>query len=228
MKTKFRLALAVLVAIAVAGCGSAGRATTGPADHAAAAAQSPLDVLKEGNRRFAQGRMIHEHQNMERLVEVAQGQHPIAIIVGCSDSRVTPEIIFDQGLGDLFVVRVAGNVVDDQALGSIEYAVEHLHVGLVVVLGHDRCGAVAAAVSGADAPGHIQSIVEAIHPAVDIAKTEPGDLLDNAINENVRRVVEQLRTAQPILGEEVGAGHLRVVGARYLLDSGVVRFFGGE
>jgi carbonic anhydrase len=162
------------------------------------------------------------------MVEVAKGQHPIAIIVGCSDSRVAPEIVFDQGLGDLFVVRVAGNVVDDHAIGSIEYAVEHLHASLIVVLGHDRCGAVQAAISGDDAPGHIQSLVESIRPAVEAAKSEPGDLLDNAINENVRRVVNQLQTSQPILGQEVQEGHLQVVGARYLLDGGSVRFFAAQ
>jgi carbonic anhydrase len=226
MKNEFRFALAVSMAIFLAGCKSAPPATT---DHETApAAQSPLDVLKEGNRRFVEGRMVHDHQNMERLMEVAKGQHPIAIIVGCSDSRVAPEIVFDQGLGDLFVVRVAGNVIDDHALGSIEYAVEHLHTSLIVVLGHDRCGAVQAAISGDDAPGHIQSIVESIRPAVEAAKSEPGDLLDNAIDENVRRVVNQLQTSQPILGHEVQEGHLQVVGARYLLDSGAVRFFAGQ
>ena len=224
MKIELRFGLAVLMAIALAGCKSAAPATAAPG----AAVQTPLDVLKEGNRRFVEGRMLHDHQDMQRLVEVAKGQHPIAIIVGCSDSRVTPEIIFDQGLGDLFVVRVAGNVVDDHALGSIEYAAEHLHTSLIVVLGHDRCGAVQAAISGDDAPGHIQSIVESIRPAVDAAKSEPGDLLDNAIDQNVRRVVKQLQTSQPILQPQIQAGQLQVVGARYLLDSGAVRFFANQ
>jgi carbonic anhydrase len=226
MKNELRFALAFLMAVSLAGCKSAAPATTAPTDQGTT--QSPLDVLKEGNRRFVEGRMVHDHQNMERLVEVAKGQHPIAIIVGCSDSRVAPEIVFDQGLGDLFVVRVAGNVVDDHAIGSIEYAVEHLHASLIVVLGHDRCGAVQAAISGDDAPGHIQSLVESIRPAVEAAKSEPGDLLDNAINENVRRVVSQLQTSQPILGQAVQEGHLQVVGARYLLDSGSVRFFAAQ
>lgn len=224
MKIELRFGLAVLMAIALAGCKSAAPATAAPG----AAVQTPLDVLKEGNRRFVEGRMLHDHQDMQRLVEIAKGQHPIAIIVGCSDSRVTPEIIFDQGLGDLFVVRVAGNVVDDHALGSIEYAAEHLHTSLIVVLGHDRCGAVQAAISGDDAPGHIQSIVESIRPAVDAAKSEPGDLLDNAIDQNVRRVVKQLQTSQPILQPQIQAGQLQVVGARYLLDSGAVRFFANQ
>jgi len=224
VKIELRFGLAVLMAIALAGCKSAAPATAAPG----AAVQTPLDVLKEGNRRFVEGRMLHDHQDMQRLVEIAKGQHPIAIIVGCSDSRVTPEIIFDQGLGDLFVVRVAGNVVDDHALGSIEYAAEHLHTSLIVVLGHDRCGAVQAAISGDDAPGHIQSIVESIRPAVDAAKSEPGDLLDNAIDQNVRRVVKQLQTSQPILQPQIQAGQLQVVGARYLLDSGAVRFFANQ
>jgi len=186
---------------------------------------SPLDALKSGNDRFVQGHPIHQHQDIDRRTEVAQGQHPIAIIVGCSDSRVPPEIVFDQGLGDLFVVRVAGNIVDDHALGSIEYAAEHLHATLIVVLGHDRCGAVQAAVSSPDAPGHIQSIVDAIRPAVKAATTQPGNLLDNAIDENVRRVVADLQTSEPILRPEVETGHLQILGARYNLDTGAVRFF---
>jgi carbonic anhydrase len=224
MKAQLRFGLVILMATAIAGCKAA---TPAPAADQSAlhAADSPLDALKTGNQRFVDGRMMHEHQNIERLVEVAQAQHPIAIIVGCSDSRVAPEIIFDQGLGDLFVVRVAGNILDDHALGSIEYAAEHLHATLIVVLGHDRCGAVQAAVSGQDAAGHIQSLVDAIRPAVEAAKSEPGDLLDNAIDENVRRVVVQLQTSQPILKSEIDSGHLQVIGARFKLDTGAVVFF---
>jgi carbonic anhydrase len=184
---------------------------------------SPLTTLLDGNLRFTQGHPLHNNQDANRRQDVAQGQHPIAIIVGCSDSRVPPEIIFDQGLGDLFVVRVAGNVVDDHALGSIEYAIEHLHVGLVIVLGHDACGAVNAAVAGDVADAHIQSIVTAIQPAVKQARTMPGNLLDNAIDANVRYVVSQLKKSEPILSHEVDAGHLKIVGARYNLATGAVR-----
>jgi carbonic anhydrase len=231
-KTSLRFTLstitALMVAITLAGCRSATTSQTSDSSTSSLQEQSalsPLDTLKSGNQRYVAGHPTHEHQDIDRRTEVSQGQHPIAIIVGCSDSRVPPEIVFDQGLGDLFVVRVAGNVVDDHAIGSIEYAAEHLHAPLIVVLGHDRCGAVQAAVSSPSAPGHIQSIVDAIRPAVEAAKSEPGDLLDNAIDENVRRVVAQLQTSEPILHHEIEAGHLQVVGARYELNTGVVRFF---
>jgi carbonic anhydrase len=220
-----RFALAAMFAIAFAGChGSTSVKVEQPALLSSASA-SPLDMLKAGNARFVVGQPIHANQSVDRRMEVAGGQRPFAIIVGCSDSRVPPEIVFDQGLGDLFVVRVAGNILDDHALGSIEYAAEHLHVPLVVVLGHDKCGAVQAAVSGGDAPGHIGSLVEAIEPAVEDAKSEQGDLLDNAIDANVRRVVTEIRHSEPILEHEVEAGKLTVVGARYKLDSGEVVFF---
>jgi carbonic anhydrase len=129
-----------------------------------------LQELMNGNKRYVAAELAHPNQTAARRAEVAKGQDPFAIIVGCSDSRVPPEIIFDQGLGDLFVTRVAGNIVDDVVLGSIEYAAEHLGVPLIVVLGHKRCGAVEAAAKGGDAPVHIRSLVEAIKPAIKKAK----------------------------------------------------------
>src|SRR5262245_20177847 len=130
-------------------------------------ADEALSRLKAGNERFAHTKMSTRKPNAKRRAATAQVQHPFAIIVGCADSRVSPDIIFDQGIGDLFVVRTAGNLVDDYALGSIEYAVEHLGSRLIVVLGHQRCGAVQAALSGGSAPGHIESLVRAIQPAVE-------------------------------------------------------------
>jgi carbonic anhydrase len=153
---------------------------------------------------------------------VANGQRPFAVIVSCSDSRVPPEIIFDQGIGNLFVVRCAGNIVDDAGLGSIEYAAEHLHVSLIVVLGHERCGAVEAAVKGGEAPGHIKSLVEAIRPAVEKVKGRPGDLAENAMRGNVKLVVDHLKASKPILEHLVHKGTLSVIGARYDLDDGHV------
>ena len=176
--------------------------------------------LTIGNRRFATGHTQHPNQTTGRREEVAKSQHPFAVIVGCSDSRLSPEIVFDQGLGDLFVVRVAGNIVDDNALGSIEYAVEHLGARLIVVLGHEKCGAVAAAVASDHADGHVDSIVKAIQPAVVKAKAEPGDVVDNAVKENVRQVVTEIRTSEPVLEKLVKSGKIRVIGARYDLDSG--------
>ena len=143
---------------------------------AAALASDALDAdrvladLVAGNQRFASDRLMHPHQAHMRVAEVAKAQHPTAAVLACSDSRVPPEIVFDRGVGDLFVVRVAGNTADDVALGSMEYAVEHLGVKVVMVMGHKRCGAVSAAVAGGAAPGHIGALVEALLPAVTAAK----------------------------------------------------------
>jgi carbonic anhydrase len=222
-----RLGLVMLIATTLAGCNMGTPTTTLSAGQAALSTpEAALNALKAGNERFNQGHPLHPHESIERRTEVAAAQHPIAIIVGCSDSRVPPEIVFDQGLGDLFVVRVAGNVVDDQALGSIEYAVEHLHVKLIVVLGQDKCEAVEAAVNGGQVLGHMQSIVDAIKPAVELAKTEPGNLLDNAIDENARNVAGQLWRSEPILYHAIESGQLHVEAARYKLDSGKVLFLG--
>jgi carbonic anhydrase len=178
--------------------------------------------LIEGNKRYVASGATHPHQTNDRRTEVAKEQKPFAIILACADSRVSPEIIFDQGLGDLFVVRVAGNIVDDHALGSLEYAAEHFNVGLIVVLGHERCGAVTAALAGGHAPGHIASIVEAIKPAVAKISGKGDEALDAAIAENIKFVVQQLRSSAPILKEKVAHHKLEVVGARYDLDTGAV------
>jgi carbonic anhydrase len=193
-------------------------ATKEPAMTAAQA----LARLKRGNVRAAHGASIHPHQNGPRRRELASGQQPFAIIVACSDSRVPPELVFDQGLGDLFVIRVAGNVVDDTALGSIEYAVEHLGAKLIVVLGHERCGAVKAAVDGGEAPAHIGSLVRAIAPAVVETANMKGDRLDLAVRANVRRVVRQLSDSEPLLHEAVQKKAIEVVGMEYDLDTGSV------
>jgi len=164
-------------------------------------------------------------QAAKRRAELTKSQHPFAIIVSCSDSRVPPEIVFDQGLGDLFVLRVAGNVIDDHSLGSIEYAVNHLAVRLIVVLGHQRCGAVKAAKETIAAKGkaaaHIQSLVEAIRPAVEA--TIDGDL-EATIEANVKHVVKDLRSSLPVLKPKVDSGELQVIGGDYSLDTGAVAF----
>jgi carbonic anhydrase len=189
-------------------------------------AAGAVGELVEGNRRFVTGRFEHARQDKERRDELAKGQHPFAVIVGCSDSRVPPELVFDQGLGDLFVVRVAGNVVDDASLGSIEYAVEHLGANLIIVLGHERCGAVKAALDGGALPGHIGAIGAALSPAIAAANAEPGDdPLDAAVRANVRRIVRELRESEPLLAHAVHEGEVEVLGARYDLDTGEVEFF---
>ncbi len=185
-------------------------------------AQDQLTKLTDGNKRFVEGKLLHQNQSTERRTEVASGQKPFAVVVTCSDSRVPPEIIFDQGLGDLFVIRTAGHVVDDIALASIEYAVEHLHVELVVVLGHEKCGAVDAAVSGGELTGHLEKLVAEIKPAVEEAKNEEGDLLTNAVYKNVDLVVGQLKSSEPILKEFIEHNHLQIIGAYYDLDEGKV------
>src|SRR5262245_48102105 len=185
-------------------------------------ADEALKLLSEGNERFVSGHPRSRAGDVARRAELAQSQAPFAVVVCCSDSRVAPELVFDQGLGDLFVVRTAGEVLGDPGVGSIEYAVEHLHAPLVVVVGHERCGAGSAAAAGGVAPGHVASIVKALQPAVQASRGQPGDAVDNAVKENVRELVEQLRTSEPILSEFAHAGKLAIVGAYYDLDTGKV------
>jgi carbonic anhydrase len=184
-----------------------------------------ISQLKEGNSRYTSGKRQPDEQTAKRRAELIKSQHPFATIVSCSDSRVPPEIVFDQGLGDLFVVRVAGNVINDEGLGSVEYSVDHLGSRLILVLGHQSCGAVKAAretiAAKGNAPGHIQSIVTAIKPAVEA--TVNGDL-DATIKANVKYVVDALRSSTPILKAKVDSGEVRVIGAYYSLDSGAVTF----
>ena len=190
-----------------------------------APAVSPEDGLKkllDGNARFAAGTVEHPNQSEARRTEVAAGQKPFAIIVGCADSRTAPELVFDQGLGDLFVTRLAGSIVDDAALGSIEYAVEHLGASVIVVLGHERCGAVTAAMEGGKFPGKIGAFVEPILPAVAAVKKSATPTLDAAIEENARRTADGLVVRSSILSERVKVGTLKIVAARYDLDTGLV------
>jgi carbonic anhydrase len=181
-----------------------------------------LRELKAGNAHHVAKRYQHPHQTAARQRELAATQSPHAIVLSCADSRVAPEIILDQGLGDLFDVRVAGNVASDAELASIEYAAEHLHTPLLVVMGHQKCGAVTAAAESGEAEGHLPSLLAMIRPAVDKARAEPGDLIDNAVRINVDNVVRQIRESKPLLGALVERGQLTVVGAVYSLDTGKV------
>ena len=142
--------------------------------------------------------------------------------MGCSDSRIPPNLIFDQGLGDLFVVRLAGNIIDNAALGSIEYAVEHLGTKLVMVLGHGKCGAVTAASQSADALGHVSTSVKAIQPAVKKARKMQGDLIENATRMNVSIMVKKIKSSKPILAEMVNKGEIEVIGAYFNIETGAV------
>src|SRR6266480_220856 len=198
-------------------------------DQPSVAPAEAISKLKEGNSRYTSGNLQHPGQTTERRTELAKTQHPFAGIVCCSDSRVPPEIVFDQGLGDLFIVRVAGNVINDEGLGSIEYTVDHLGTRLILVLGHQSCGAVDAAretiAAKGKAPGHIESLVSAIKPAVEATAK---DDLDTTVKANVKNVVQALRSSTPILKAEVDSGDIRVIGGYYSLDTGAVTFLDGK
>jgi carbonic anhydrase len=212
--------------------GIAGR-STGSELQGKPSAAGPDQVLRkllQGNKRFMNGETTAPRRRPEHFANLAAGQSPLAVIVGCSDSRVPPEILFDQGVGDLFVVRVAGNVVSGAGAtvkGSIEYAVAELNVSLVMVLGHTQCGAVKAAakhIHDQDTlPGAIAELVNAIKPAVDKARNQPGDALENAIKANVGVGVERLKTLEPILAGMVKDGRVKVVGGVYDLRTGEVK-----
>jgi carbonic anhydrase len=192
------------------------------AQHAPANTPDPLTWLLQGNSAFVNQTMLHPNQTTRRRLDIAQSQQPSAVIVCCSDSRVSPEVIFDKGLGDLFVVRTAGNVVTAVEIGSIEYGVEHLGATLVMVLGHKRCGAVKATVEGGEAPPNIKSIITLIQPAVDIARTQSGDLLDNAIKNNVVMVSETIKRSA-VIEPMIKQKRVRVVEAFYNFDDGTVK-----
>ena len=181
-----------------------------------------IKKLLEGNQRYITGGALHPNQSFEHRLELAEGQKPIAAILTCADSRVSPEIVFDQGLGDLFVLRVAGNVINDLFVGSLEYAVEHLNVSLLMVLGHSECGAVDATVKGGQPPGHINSLVQAIKPALDRLKKQSPDWVNVVAKENVKIGVERLRTEDPILTARYEEGDIDIIGAFYDLKSGKV------
>ena len=194
------------------------------------AGEQALHQLLEGHQRYLRGQPLHQHQEAAWRATLANSQHPFALILGCADSRVPPEIIFDQGLGDLFVVRTAGHVLDAAVLGTIEYGLEKLNIALVMVLGHERCGAVQAAVKAMDAgtvvPGHLGNLVSAITPAVEQAKKQPGDLLDNAVRAHVGLIMRQLETQVPVLAARVKTDQAKTVGARHDLDTGEIELLG--
>ncbi|MDZ7963206.1 MAG: carbonic anhydrase [Aulosira sp. DedQUE10] len=184
--------------------------------------QAALKILLEGNQRFVLGKRLNPHQSKLRLQETFAAQYPFAAILGCADSRVPAEIVFDQGLGDLFVVRVAGNVASVDAIGSLEYATSVLGAQLILVLGHAKCGAVHAAVEGKALPGRIGVFVEEIKPAVEIARNKSGSLEENTIIANVQYQSENLAERSTILGSLIKEGKLKIVGGHYDLATGKV------
>jgi carbonic anhydrase len=193
---------------------------------AAVSADSALARLKSGNQRFVKGRPRARHLISERKA-LAEGQAPYAIILCCSDSRVAPEIIFDESLGKLFVVRVAGNVADPVDLGSIEYAAQHLHAKLLLVIGHESCGAVKATLDGGQVPPNIDAIVDRITPAVNKARNRQGDtksILNAAIEENVRQQMNNALQQSAVLRQLVDQHELRITGGVYNLHTGKVAY----
>ena len=182
-----------------------------------------LQNMLDGNRRYMNGLSTGLHRTALRRVEVAAGQHPFAAVIGCSDSRAPPELIFDVGLGDLFVVRSPGHVIDDVLLGSLEYAATQLGVRLFVVLGHTDCGAVKSALGGAPFEGHIPLLMKGLGPAVAAARKGQGDQVANGVAANLAMTVKKLRSAAPVLSRLVREGKLRVEGALYDLRTGEVR-----
>ena len=191
-------------------------------------ALAPLDKLKVGNERFVSGHPVHPDETLDRIRELKKGQNPFVVVVSCSDSRLPPELIFDQGLGDVFSIRTAGNVIGDYELGSIEYAVEHLHCKLIVVLGHENCGAIQAyATSGKEKHNdHIQTLVDYI--AAEEEEKNISDSLrsniDTLVKANIVHAVNLLRSSTPVLKPLVDKNEIKIIGAYYDLDSGNVLF----
>ncbi len=183
--------------------------------------EAALQKLMAGNQRFRQHQPQYPDQSAARLQAVSQAQHPFATILSCADSRVPVELIFDQGVGDIFDVRIAGNIATPEVIGSIEYAIVLLDTPVLMVLGHERCGAVTAAVNSEVLPGAIGSLVKAILPAIEPHKGATADLIDTAVMANVRYQIAQLKRS-PLLAERLQAGTLKIVGGRYDLDAGSV------
>ena len=216
MNTRRVVGLVFVLLIAAVVRAQHGPASTGPT------ANAVLAELQAGNEHHATKHYQHPHETAERQKELTSGQHPHASVLACADSRVPPEIVFDQGLGDLFVIRVAGNVASDDVLASLEYGAEHLNIPLIVVLGHQKCGGVTAAVEGGELPGHLPGLIALIRPAVEKTKDTAGDRVANAVRANVELVVGQLRASRPVLDELVSKGSVKVVGGVYSLDTGRV------
>ncbi|OKH55533.1 carbonic anhydrase [Calothrix sp. HK-06] len=192
------------------------------AENEAISPDAALERLLDGNKRFIQQKSQHPHQSKIRLEEIAQAQHPFATILSCADSRVSGEILFDQGMGDLFDIRIAGNIVTPEALGSIEYAAVELSCPLIMVLGHERCGAVTAAVKGEPLPGLMGTFVNSIKPAIKDIKGFSKQTVEKAVVENVKYQVEKMRDSSQLLSQLIDVSKLKIVGGRYDLDTGEV------
>ena len=218
---------------ATAGLALAGRAGVeawqAPKPQNAVSPDQALERLRQGNERYVSG-VMKRHDFVSEREALVGGHNPFAGILSCADSRIAPEYAFDTARGDLFVVRLAGNFADENGIASFEYAVQFLGTSLLVVLGHEKCGAIDAAIKvvkdSATLPGHLPQLAEHIRPAVTKAMSEPGDLPANAIRANVLLAVERLKTATPILRQRVDDKKLRIVGGVYKLKDGHVEWIG--
>ena len=223
-----RAASAVTLAALLAGAAVAADERPGvpvAAEAAVHTADEALARLIQGNDRFMDGETTHMNQPAQRRIEVAKAQMPFATILCCDDSRVPPEVVFDRGLGDLFVVRTAGHVVDEAVLGSLEFGARELHIPLLVVMGHERCSTVKTVrelvTQGGQAPEEVARVVKSVRPAIVKTRHAKGDALDAAVRAHVELTVERLRKT-PSLAGLVAQGRLKIVGARYDLDTGGV------
>lgn len=188
-------------------------------------AKEALKKLEKGNKRFVELKLKHPDESKARRKEMLQGQHPFVVILSCSDSRVPAELIFDQGLGDIFVVRNAGNVLDEHVIGSIEYAVMHCGVKLIVIMGHQDCGAIAATLSGVSETKYIQSLENSIKPAIEDCKKKGLEInSDNVVKAHVAQDINELLSQDDELVKYMKKHDVKIVGAYYHLDSGKVDF----
>jgi carbonic anhydrase len=217
MNLKGKLILAALVVLAITGWVFADRSVTG---------SGSFGDLLSGNSRFVEGRFLQKQSGEEYRRQLAEGQKPQAVVITCSDSRVSPEIVFDQDLGKIFVIRTAGNVVDSIAIGSIEYAVEHLHAPLIIVMGHESCGAVKAAIEHkGKQEGNIGEIIKKILPDVKQAKSSHkagDDLAYSATVENIKNVAKEIKRRSNIISREAEEGKVQIIGTYYSISSGKV------
>lgn len=187
---------------------------------------APHDALVKrllaGNRRYAARQPLYPNLTLARRQALAAVQHPFATILTCADSRIAPELVFDRGMGDLFVVRIAGNIITEHVLATVEFSVQVVHVPLVMVMGHTNCGAIISTLAGGELPGHLPQVGDLLQMAITQAREQPGDLLLNTIHSNARLGAAQLLERSPLLAEHAQQGRLRVLAACYDMASGLV------
>ena len=214
----------ILLLTLIAGLLVCSRQSEAETETAVTAPAAAVERLLKGNQRYAAYAPIHPDESRTRRKELKAGQHPYAVVITCSDSRVSPELVFDQGLGDIFVIRTAGNIMGDIELGSIEYAVEHLQTPLVMVVGHEGCGAINAYVKKEHVSGHLKTIIDSIAAEQEVqALQQKGDLVvDHFIRANIQHGVQEIRQSSPLIKERIANGTLTVIGGYERLNDGAI------